>query len=65
MTSFKGNSEMISDVLFEAAEAMRRYLRDFDRCYPKGGEVEIEVQSLLEKMDSLRMKLDTPPTWMP
>jgi hypothetical protein len=52
---------MISDVLFEAADEIRRYLRDFAKAYPKGGDIEIEIQSILEKMDSARIKLDTPP----
>jgi hypothetical protein len=52
---------MISDVLFEAADEIRRYLREFDQCYPKGSDVEIEIQSLLKKMDTLRLELDTPP----
>jgi hypothetical protein len=52
---------MISDVLSEAADKIRRYLRDFDHCCVRGSAFEIEVQSILQKMGSLREKLDTPP----
>jgi hypothetical protein len=52
---------MISDILFESADKIRWYLRELEKCYPAGSEIEIEIQAILEMMDSLRVKLDAPP----
>jgi len=52
---------MISDVLFDAGEDIRRYLADMPDVYT---EVLPEVLLVLAAMDALREKLDTPPTWL-
>jgi hypothetical protein len=48
---------MLSDHLAESADEMRRYLEEFPEIYR---EVETEVQSIIERMDALRIKLDAP-----
>ena len=48
---------MISDVLFEAVEELRRYQREF-RCYDG---LEPEINQVIIVMDALRKKLDEPP----
>lgn len=49
---------MISDTLSDAADDIRRQLKDFPQAY---AAVEGEIQALVAGMDSLRVRLDTPP----
>jgi hypothetical protein len=48
----------ISDVLFESAIEIRKYLENLPEMYE---DVRGEVDDLLSRMDALRAKLDTPP----
>lgn len=48
----------ISDVLFESALEIRKYLESLPEMYE---DVRSEVDDLLSRMDALRAKLDTPP----
>jgi len=50
---------MISDVLFEAVEEIRRYQREFPHSYD---DLKLEIARVIIVMDELRFKLDTPPT---
>ncbi len=52
---------MISDVLFEAVEQIDQYLNDpgYDDMY--SGDLRKRIMSLREKMDAVRVALDTPP----
>lgn len=52
---------MISDVLFESVEEIRRYLSDpaFRQAYV--GEDRKEIEALVAQMEGIRIKLDTPP----
>jgi hypothetical protein len=52
----------ISDVLFESAIEIRKYLENLPEMYE---DVRPEVDDLLSRMDALRAKLDTPPFLMP
>jgi hypothetical protein len=46
---------MISDVLFDAIQEIRRYQREFPECY-KG--LELEIARVITVMDELRAKLE-------
>jgi hypothetical protein len=48
---------MLSDYLAESVDEMRRYLEEFPEIYR---DVETDVQSIIERMDILRRKLDAP-----
>jgi len=49
---------MISDVLCEAGDEIRRYLREF-KCYDDDG-TRAETEAFLAIMDRLRVRLDSP-----
>lgn len=49
---------MISDVLSDAADQIRNYQRSMPEVY---GSIKADIDRVLENMDSLRIKLDTPP----
>jgi hypothetical protein len=53
---------MISDVLSDAAEQIREYLRDpaFSKTY--SGPLQHQVERVVEEMDKLRANLDRFPT---
>lgn len=50
---------MVSDVLFDAAENIRSYLKRMPDTYV---DIEPRLQKLLGEMDAIRKELDTPPT---
>lgn len=50
---------MISDVLSQAADDIRVYLRRMPTVY---AGCEPQICELLERMDALRRELDTPPS---
>jgi hypothetical protein len=47
---------MISDILFQAVEDIKRYRSDFD-CYPTRWP---EMDRLLRQMDAMRGQIDSP-----
>ncbi len=49
---------MISDVLAESADEIRRYLKEMPHVYEEDFD---SISSLLKQMDALRVKLDMPP----
>jgi hypothetical protein len=51
---------MVSDLLYEAEQAIRDYLRNpvFDRVE---GEMRDRIEGLIEEMRTIGMLLDTPP----
>lgn len=51
---------MISDTLFDAAEEIRRYERDYPDVYGDS-EMKAEIAKVLTAMDALRVALDTVP----
>lgn len=48
----------ISDTLSEAIETIREYQRDQEWMY---GEFKPDIDAVVEQMEALRLKLDTPP----
>jgi hypothetical protein len=48
---------MISDVLFDAIEEIRRYQKEFPKCY---NSLQLEIARVILVMDELRAKLDNP-----
>jgi hypothetical protein len=48
---------MISDVLFEAAEEIRRYQREMPEIYDS---MKPAIEPLLSEIERARMRLDTP-----
>jgi hypothetical protein len=50
---------MISDVLFDAVEEIRRYQRDMPDAYES---MQAEIDAVTTAMDLLRAKLDAPPS---
>jgi hypothetical protein len=52
---------MISDILFDSAERIRKYLHDFPESYDEGRTKRIT--KLLGDMDAICEDLDTPPGW--
>ena len=53
---------MVSDVLAEACDQIRKYLKDPVYADMYVGKMRDEIVHLLEQMDRLRAKLDLPPT---
>ncbi len=49
---------MISDTLSGASHEIKKYLADDPVVY---ADLRSEIDSVVEQMDSLRIKLDTPP----
>ena len=49
---------MISDVLFDAVEEIRRYQRDMPDAYES---MQAEIDAVTTAMDLLRARLDAPP----
>lgn len=49
----------ISDVLFEAADDIREYLKEMPDTYQ---DYRLRLLALLRNMDKLREELDTPPS---
>lgn len=52
----------VSDSLFDAAEDIREYLEQYPDYYQF---IRPELDRLLKDMDSLRIRLDTPPNHTP
>lgn len=50
---------MISDTLSDAVSDIEAYLSGYPEVY---GSMEQEIRDLVEKMEVVRRKLDTPPT---
>ena len=53
---------MISDVLCDAVDEINRYINDdtFSQVY--AGKLRKDIISLRDNMDTMRIRLDTPPT---
>jgi hypothetical protein len=52
------------NILSEAANKIREYLDDPAHHDAYVGATRKELEALLEEMDRIRRKLDTPPPWM-
>ena len=52
---------MISDVLFEALEELREYTENPFWQETYGNDIILEVEKIMESMEAMRVKLDTPP----
>ncbi len=54
----KGQKPMISDILSDAIDEIRRYQREMPNVYD---DIKPKIEKVVAVMDGLRAELDTPP----
>ena len=61
MDSQQGVAAMVSDVLFDAVEGLRHYLKEPTYSDVYAGSTRKRIEALVKEMDSLRAEIETPP----
>jgi hypothetical protein len=53
---------MVGDTLSDAVHEINRYLSEMPDVY--AGSIRTEIKTLVERMEAVRIKLDTPPGYL-